>query len=175
MPNVSPEKVRTPAGSDAYALTSDLRLMGASIRGVVPVANATERGAVVSAMAAEGRPVSATNPLVVLQADLPVGAGLRYTTDGSAFRPVVPIAGATTELSFSSSGNATLTYNLTFTPVAVTAIAVVSSAYGNAVSIMQNANAMPTSTSTGLRARLHTGAAFEGTLQVAWTAVGAMS
>lgn len=82
MPNVSPEKVRTPAGSDNYALTADLRLLGESVRSVVPVANATERAAVASAMTAAGRPASATNPLIVDRADAPIGVSFEVTRDG---------------------------------------------------------------------------------------------
>lgn len=85
MPNVSPEKVRTPAGSDAYALTTDLRLMGDSVRTFVPVSNVTERAAVVTAMAAASRPITANNPLVVIRADASTGAEIEYTLDGTVW------------------------------------------------------------------------------------------
>lgn len=86
MPNVSPEKIRTPAGSDNYALTNDLRLMGESSRTFVPVANTTERAAVAAAMLAAGRPVSATNPLVVMRADAAPGTQAEFSMDGTTWQ-----------------------------------------------------------------------------------------
>jgi len=88
MPNVSPEKVRTPAGSDAYALTTDLRLMGESVRSFVPVASTSERDAVVAAMSTAGRPVSVANPLVVVRADAAEGTEVEISTDGTTWRTI---------------------------------------------------------------------------------------
>lgn len=85
MPNVSPEKVRTPAGSDPYNLPTDLRLFGESVRTFVPVANTTERAAVVAQMATAGRPVTTGNPLVVIRADAPAGAEIEYSLNGTAW------------------------------------------------------------------------------------------
>lgn len=101
MPNVSPEKVRTPAGSDAYALTNDLRLMGDSVRTFVPVSNVTERAAVVTAMTAASRPVTANNPLVVIRADAPTGAEVEYTLNGTVWA-VLGGSPAATVATFSS-------------------------------------------------------------------------
>lgn len=88
MPILTPEKVRTPAGSDPYNLTTDLRLMGESITSVVPVANTTERNALPGQLASAGRPVSNADPLYVHRSDAPVGAQLEYTTDGSTWTTV---------------------------------------------------------------------------------------
>lgn len=103
MPNISPEKIRTPAGSDNYALTNDLRLMGESGRTVVPVANVTERQAIVAEMLAQGRPVSTSNPLYVHRDDATAGfelecdegGGFYTVSGGSMFRFVVPTASGT--------------------------------------------------------------------------------
>ncbi|MDF2916000.1 MAG: hypothetical protein K0S70_217 [Microbacterium sp.] len=94
MPNVSPENVRTPAGSDAYALTTDLRLMGESIRSLVPVASTSARDAVVAAMVTAGRPVTTANPIIVVRADAPAGAEVEISTDGTNWRTLGSDSGA---------------------------------------------------------------------------------
>lgn len=94
MPNLSPENVRTPAGSDAYSLTTDLRLLGESIRSFVAVASTTERDAKVSAMATAGRPVTAANPLIVVRADAPAGDEVEISTDGTTWRTIGSEKGA---------------------------------------------------------------------------------
>lgn len=79
--HVAPAAAETPR---RQAL-NDLSL---SIRDFVPVANATERAQIVADLSAAGTPVSATNPLVVIRADAPVGAPVEISTDGSAWRSV---------------------------------------------------------------------------------------
>lgn len=61
----TPEKVTVPGGGDYYDYVEEQREMVASQRTVVPVADIAEADAIAAAMAAEGRAVSDTNPLVV--------------------------------------------------------------------------------------------------------------
>lgn len=91
MPITSPEKIITPAPDDAYALTTDLRRMMASARTIVPVANATERAAVVSALVAAGTPPTAARPLFVYRADAPFP--LEWTEDGTTWQWAGPTSG----------------------------------------------------------------------------------
>ncbi|WP_175008111.1 hypothetical protein [Cellulosimicrobium sp. TH-20] len=100
MPVILPERIRVPAPGDSYALTEDLRKMMESARTIVPVANETDRAAVVAALAAASRPVSSSAPLIVERADAPEGAQLEMTTDGTKWRtlatesaPVTPTRG----------------------------------------------------------------------------------
>jgi hypothetical protein len=88
MPVISARKVRTPAGGDAYNLTTDLRLLGQSIGGIVPVASATERAAVVSAMSSEGSPIGVDNPLFVYRADMSPVGGVEFSVDGTDWFPL---------------------------------------------------------------------------------------
>ncbi len=82
MPVILPEGIRVPAAGDAYALTDDLRKMAESARTIVPVANVTERAALVAALTAASRPPSATSPLHVHRADMSAVGGLEYTING---------------------------------------------------------------------------------------------
>ena len=67
----SPEKVVLPGGGDLFDYVEEMRKKAASQRTVVPVADITEADAIAAAMAAEGRPVTDANPLVVR--DLSIG------------------------------------------------------------------------------------------------------
>ncbi|ALY10237.1 hypothetical protein SALGADO_71 [Arthrobacter phage Salgado] len=62
---LSPEGVILPAGADTYDYLGEQRRMAASQRTIVPVADRTAAESVSAAMAADGRPVSDTNPLIV--------------------------------------------------------------------------------------------------------------
>lgn len=101
MPNLSPEKIRTPAGSDNYSLVNDLRLMGESLYSIIPVANTTERAAIVSALATAGRPVSSSSPLTVYRADAASHSrversinGTDWFTDSAGTGIIAPLGGA---------------------------------------------------------------------------------
>lgn len=83
MPIITPEKIRTPAGDDNYALTADMRRMAESINHVVPVANISARTAVVQALEAAGRTPSAADPLIVDREDAPALGHLERTQDGT--------------------------------------------------------------------------------------------
>ncbi|WIC89093.1 hypothetical protein SEA_OTTAWA_47 [Arthrobacter phage Ottawa] len=67
----SPEKVVLPGGGDLYDYVEEMRKKAASQRTIVPVADITEADTIATAMAAEGRPVTDANPLVVR--DLSIG------------------------------------------------------------------------------------------------------
>lgn len=88
MPILLPEGVRVPATGDAYNLTEDLRLMMESASLIVPVANEAARTALVSALAAAGRPVSTARPLIVNRDDARDGFELEMSTDGNTWRSV---------------------------------------------------------------------------------------
>ncbi|ATW59945.1 hypothetical protein SEA_WALTZ_68 [Arthrobacter phage Waltz] len=61
----SPEGVILPAGVDMFDYLGEQRRMAASQRTIVPVADRTAADSVAAAMAADGRTVSDTNPLIV--------------------------------------------------------------------------------------------------------------
>lgn len=86
MPTILPEGIRVPAGVDPYALTDDLRKMMESATTIVPVANVTQRTALVAGLVAAGRPPTAADPVFVDRADAPAGANLERTTDGTNWR-----------------------------------------------------------------------------------------
>lgn len=118
MPTTSAEKIRTPAGGDFYAISTDLRLMGESIRSIVPVANTTERDAVVSAMTAASRPPTTSNPLYVHRDDATTGMKLEYTVDGTNWHVLGGRFGHDA-ISADGSGNATITHGLGYAPTSV--------------------------------------------------------
>lgn len=60
----TPEGIVIPAGGDTFDYLGEQRRMAASQRTIVPVANPAAAAVIISAMAADGRTVSATNPLV---------------------------------------------------------------------------------------------------------------
>lgn len=60
----TPEGIIIPAGGDTYDYLGEQRKMAASQRTIVPVANPAAAATIIAAMAADSRPVSATNPLV---------------------------------------------------------------------------------------------------------------
>lgn len=66
---VTAEKVNIPSPGDVYGYLAEQRQMAASQRTVVPVTNRADGDAVATAMAADGRPVSSTNPLIALRQD----------------------------------------------------------------------------------------------------------
>ena len=69
MPNITPEGIRVPTGTDSYDLTNDLRKMMESATTIVPVANDAGRTALLSALVAAGRPASTTDPVYVHRSD----------------------------------------------------------------------------------------------------------
>lgn len=66
---VTAEKHVIANPADTYGYTAEQRALAASIRSIVPVAHRTEAETIATAMAADGRPVSDTNPLVVFRLD----------------------------------------------------------------------------------------------------------
>jgi hypothetical protein len=60
----TPEGIIIPAGGDTYDYLGEQRRMAASQRTIVPVANPAAAATIITNMAADGRPVSATNPLI---------------------------------------------------------------------------------------------------------------
>lgn len=67
---VTAEKQVIANPADTYGYTAEQRSLAASIRSVVPVASRTEAETVATNMAADGRAVSDTNPLVVYRTDI---------------------------------------------------------------------------------------------------------
>lgn len=59
------EKIVIPGGGDFYDYAEEQRKMSASQRTIVPVANLAEADNIATVMAADGRAVTDTNPLVV--------------------------------------------------------------------------------------------------------------
>lgn len=66
---VTAEKQVIANPSDTYGYAAEQRALAASIRSLVPVASRAEAETVAAAMAADGRPVSNANPLVVFRQD----------------------------------------------------------------------------------------------------------
>ncbi len=66
---VTAEKQVIANPADNYGYTAEQRALAASIRSAVPVADRTEADVVAAAMAADGRPVTNANPLVVFRQD----------------------------------------------------------------------------------------------------------
>lgn len=62
---ITAEGLVVAAGGDAYDYVNDQRRLAGSIRSVVPAADHTAGDTIASAMNTDGRPVSATNPLVI--------------------------------------------------------------------------------------------------------------
>lgn len=87
-----------PSGAEAPRRKAILDL-GLSIRDIVPVANTTERGQLISDLTAAGVAPSATNPLLVYRADATAGFELEYTINGSTWRVL-----AATDRSTATSG-----------------------------------------------------------------------
>ena len=85
MPNITPEGIRVPTGTDSWDLTNDLRKMMESATTIVPVANAAARTALVAALAAAGRGPTAARPLYVDRADAYVHQRLESTIDGTTW------------------------------------------------------------------------------------------
>lgn len=67
---VTAEKLVIANPADTYGYTAEQRALAASARTVVPVANPAEAATIITAMAADGRTVSATNPLVTFDDSL---------------------------------------------------------------------------------------------------------
>lgn len=61
---VTAEKLVIANPADNYGYTAEQRTLAASARTIVPVSSPTEAASIIAAMAADGRTVSATNPLV---------------------------------------------------------------------------------------------------------------
>ena len=88
MPTTNARKHVIPAGAEqSITRQSIFGAFGNSIRDVVPVANTTERGQLVTSLTSAGEAPSATKPLVVLRADAPGLHRLEYTTNGSTWLP----------------------------------------------------------------------------------------
>lgn len=88
MPTNNARKHVIPSGADQSINRATIfEAFGNSIRDVVPVANATERAQVVSALTTKGETPSASKPLVVLRADAPGLHRLEYTLDGTTWLP----------------------------------------------------------------------------------------
>lgn len=75
-----------PTASDLFAPHLHMQQLADSITSVVPVANRTERTAVVDRMVSEGKPPTAANPLIVYRADAPVGDRIEYSDNGTTWR-----------------------------------------------------------------------------------------
>ena len=88
MPTTNLRKHVTPLGSEV-SLTREViyTQFGESIHDVIPVANVTARGQLVTDMVAKGKGPSAANPLVVYRADAPGLHRIESTTDGVAWVP----------------------------------------------------------------------------------------
>lgn len=67
---ISPEGISLPAGGDFWDVVNAMRTAANSTRSVVSVADQTTGDAVATAMAADGRPVSDSNPLVAFRQDI---------------------------------------------------------------------------------------------------------
>lgn len=87
MPTTDARAHVVPTTTDAPARKAFLDL-GLSIRDVQAAASLSARAAIVSALAAAGTPVSATNPLLVARADAVAGRALEYSLNGSTFYPL---------------------------------------------------------------------------------------
>lgn len=94
-------KHKIPAGTDLTISRSTIfEAFGNSIRDVVPVANATERSQLVSALTSAGEGPSSARPLVVLRGDARGLHRVEWTTDGSVWIP------STGRLTFASKADA---------------------------------------------------------------------
>lgn len=88
MPTNNARKHSIPSGGDASVSRETIfQTFAQSINDVVPVANATERSALVSDLTSAGVGPSSTKPLVVTRADNPGLHRLEYTYDGTNWLP----------------------------------------------------------------------------------------
>lgn len=77
-----------PAGTETSVRRETIfETFGNTISDIVPVANATDRGAVVTDLTADGVAPSSSRPLTVLRADADGLHRLEYSYDGSVFLP----------------------------------------------------------------------------------------
>lgn len=113
MPTTNARKHTIPAPADQSITRATIfNVFGNSIRDVVPVATATERGQLVSALTTAGEAPSATKPLVVLRADAPGLHRMEYTTNGTVWIPttgVLQFASKAAADSFGTSNGGLLT------------------------------------------------------------------
>lgn len=78
-------KHTVPAAGDAPSRSAILDL-AKSIRDVIPVADTTARGQLITDLTTAGIGPSTSNPVFVFRADATVGREVEYTTDGSTWR-----------------------------------------------------------------------------------------
>lgn len=71
----------------SFTIDAIFEAFGESIHDVIPVANSTARGQLVSDMVAKSKGPSASNPLVVHRADAPGLHRIEYTVDGTVWVP----------------------------------------------------------------------------------------
>lgn len=86
VPTTNARKHVIPAGADQSITRETIfAAFGNSIRDVIPVANATERGQIVDALVAKGQGPTAARPLVTLRADAPGLHRIEYSSNGTVW------------------------------------------------------------------------------------------